>query len=120
VWNLEYDADGRLTKERLNGQTDGTQTLYPLGERKIEFDKAGRRTKQAFKSESNRTAHLALDTTQTYSYDSTTHRLTQIQRRSSATEKAQYVRDKATGRATKMSCGKRGTGGQIMDWSRRG
>jgi hypothetical protein len=43
AWNFEYDADGRLTKERLNGQVYGTETLYPLGERKVEFDKAGRR-----------------------------------------------------------------------------
>jgi len=43
VWDFEYDADGRLTNERLNGQVDETETLYPLGERKVEFDKAGRR-----------------------------------------------------------------------------
>jgi YD repeat-containing protein len=105
VWNFEYDADGRLTKERLNGQTSGTETLYPLGERKVEFDKAGRRTKQAFKSESNRRGYLALDTTQTYSYDATKKWLRQIHLGSSATEKAQCVRDEATGqRAGRRKC----------------
>jgi hypothetical protein len=105
VWNFEYDADGRLTKERLNGQVDGTETLYPLGERKVEFDKAGRRTKQAFKSESDRTGYLALDTHQTYTYDSTKKWLTQIQRGLSATEKAQYEYDESDGRLTKVTYG---------------
>jgi YD repeat-containing protein len=89
VWNFEYDADGRLTKERLNGQDSVTQTLYPLGERKVEFDKAGRRTKQAFKSESERTGYLALDTATTYTYDSTKHWLNGIQRQGSAADRKQ-------------------------------
>lgn len=43
------------------------------------YDAVGRRTKQRFESE-NRTGHLNLDTYQAYSYDTTKHRLTEIQR----------------------------------------
>ena len=53
----------------------------------VEFDKAGRRTALRFLS-SNQAGHLNLDTTQTYSYDATKKWLTQIQRVSSAAEKA--------------------------------
>jgi hypothetical protein len=63
---------------------------------------------------------LDLDTAQTYSYDSLKKWLTQIPRGSSATEKAQCVRDDATGQATKMSCGKRGIGGQKWIGQRAG
>jgi hypothetical protein len=102
----------RLTDELL--YTTGTAAGYVLGERSVKYDKAGRRTSQRFVS-ANQPGHLNLDTTQTYSYDSTKKWLTQIQRGSSATEKAQCERDKATGRATKMSYGKPGIGGQNVD-----
>jgi hypothetical protein len=62
------------------------------------------RTKLLFKSE-NRTGYLNLDTYQAYSYDSTKHRLTQIQRESDAAQKAQYFYDDTDGRLTKMAYG---------------
>jgi len=99
-WQFDYDAEGRLTDELL--YTTGTATGYVLGERSVKYDKAGRRTAQRFVS-ANQPGHLNLDTTQTYTYDATKKWLTQIQRGSSATEKAQCVRDEATRQATKMS-----------------
>jgi YD repeat-containing protein len=101
-WCFAYDRDGGLTRELLRGDNGGTP--YPFGERSVEFDKAGRRTKLAFKSE-NRTGYLNLDTSQTYSYDSAKHRLTQIQRGSSAAEKAQYFYDDTNEHVTKMAYG---------------
>jgi len=72
--------------------------------RQGDHDAAGRRTKLSFKS-ANRTGYLNLDTSQTYSYDSNKHRLTQIQRESSGSEKGQYFYDDSDGRLTKVAYG---------------
>jgi len=93
-WQFDYDAEGRLTDELL--YTTGTAAGYVLGQRSVKYDKAGRRTAQRFVS-ANQPGHLNLDTTQTYTYDATKKWLTQIQRGSSATEKAQYEYDENDG-----------------------
>jgi RHS repeat-associated protein len=101
-WQFDYDAEGRLTDELL--YTTGTAAGHALGERSVKYDKAGRRTAQRFLS-ANQPGHLNLDTTQTYTYDATKKWLTQIQRGSSATEKANYEYDPDDGRLTKITYG---------------
>jgi hypothetical protein len=63
----------------------------------------GRRTKLSFLS-ANRSGYLNLDTNQSYTYDSSKHRLTLIQRESTS-EKAEYVYDDTDGAMTKVSHG---------------
>jgi len=86
----------------VNGINAGTK--YPYDQQTYMRDRIGRVTKYAFKSE-NRTGYLNLDTYQLYTYDPSKHRLTQVQREASATEKAQAMYDDATGRVTKVIYG---------------
>jgi len=91
-----------LTKELLNGQLG--LTTYPLGQRTVLYDAAGRRSKQRFKSE-DRTGYLNLDTTQSYAYDATKYWLRTVSRDGAAQEWAQYDYDTSTGRLTAMTYG---------------
>jgi len=95
-----------MTKESLSG-VYGAGTKYPLGDGRLQYDRIGRRTRLAFKSE-NRTDYLNLSTSQTYAYDSN-QRLTGLQREADAAQRVQYSYD-TDGRVTKAAYGN-GTSG---------
>ena len=71
----------------------------------LKYDAAGRRTKQSFKSQSERTGYLALDAHQTYTYDSTKQWLNGIQHVGSNLEKANYEYDGSDGQLTRVTYG---------------
>jgi len=101
-WEWGYDADGRMTRELL--WTTGSATLHKFAQRSVQYDAAGRRTKQGFHSD-NRTGYLALDTTQSYSYDPDKKWLKTIARDGSSNEGTTYTYDSANGRLTRMDYG---------------